>query len=265
MDSKIDSTYLDIHNADNNYQYGRDYLAHAIRWTSILRKLEQYNKPVTIFDVCAGRMLPLARTIFSNRKWNILNRLYAFDVKFESESRRTYMNKVTTIEGDFCDTWSNVTAVPDIITCFEGFEHMEFSHAWRLVRAIRECCASHTRVYFSTPNYDYNKGAAKNHQNECNIKLIRALFGNCAFSIVKEKGMYADIKHCKGWCKKVGWETVYEYMSATYNNAVISTMFAAEIPELSKNVMYTLEPVEKSTCTDELIITLAADKTLRQQ
>lgn len=269
----IDSTFLDIQKSDDTYQFGRDYIAHAVRW-SLMQKLviERSNalgRPLVIYDVGCGRRLPLAQTLFSNRHYNTIHAMFAFD-QVIGKTRNFVVNgvqRVIPIVGDFCKTYAEPLGrgfIPDVICSFEAFEHMPFEHAWRFLRTIRQCCGESTEFYFSTPNYSHTRGAAKNHQNECNILLLKALLENCGFELLSANGLYCDLKRAEEYAASKGLSQLYESLKSRYENEVLSMLFAWDIPEVSKSVLYHCRPGVQSA-TDQEVIELANDPMFRQQ
>ena len=265
----IDSTFLDIQKSDETYQFGRDYIAHAVRWSLlqnlIIKRSKDLGRPVVVYDVGCGRKMPLAQTLFSNRHYNVIHSMWCFDQTID-QTRNFTVNKeqrVFPIVGDFCQTYNSAAYVPDIIVSFEAFEHMPFEHSWKFLRTIRACCQSHTRFYFSTPNYSHTRGAAKNHQNECAMPSILTMLENCGFTVRQTNGLYCEIKRAEEFCNNNNMSGLYLAMKERFENEVLSMLFAWDLPEDSKNVLYTCD-IADPTATDQDVIDLANDPMFRQ-
>lgn len=270
----IDSTFLDIQKSDNTYQFGRDYIAHAVRW-SLLQKIlinesRELRRPIIVYDVGCGRKMPLAQTIFANRHYDIIHSMWCFDQVIEPSRNFTVggVQKVLPVVGDFCQTYTSVVNnyPPDVIVSFEAFEHMPFKHSWTFLRAIRRCCHADTTFYFSTPNYSHTRGAAKNHQNECALTLVKCMLENCGFNVAEMHGLYCELKRAEEYCTARGCSDLYVALKERFENEVLSMIFSWDIPEESKNVLYACTPIidGRATATDQDVIDLANDPMFRQ-
>ena len=268
----INSTYLDIQKSDDEYRFGRDFIAHAVRWSVLqnvlINESKRLNRPIIVYDVGCGRKMPLAQALFSNRHYDILHSMWCFDQIIDQTRNFTVkgQQRVFPIIGDFCSTYKNIVSTypPDVIVSFEAFEHMPISHAWQFIRDIRTCCQPHTVFYFSTPNYKHTRGAAKNHQNECSIELLTAVLENCMFKVEKINGLYCELKRAEEYCINNNIGKLYFDLKERFENEILSMLFAWNIPDKSKSVMYVCTPTDKVAATDQDVIDLAMDPMFRQ-
>ena len=65
----IDKTFLSIDNAEDRGFIHRDYIAHCLRWTHVIKRLYERKTYQTarILDVGCGRELPFAKTLYSSK------------------------------------------------------------------------------------------------------------------------------------------------------------------------------------------------------
>ena len=65
----VDKTFLSIDNAEDRGFIHRDYIAHCLRWTHVIKRLYERKTYQTarILDIGCGRELPFAKTLYSSK------------------------------------------------------------------------------------------------------------------------------------------------------------------------------------------------------
>jgi hypothetical protein len=194
----IDNTHLSIDQAETRGFIHRDYLAHCLRWSHVVRNLQQsgFYARARLLDIGCGRDVPLAKTLYSSRlivqeyvgvDWNKHDTfdLSAFHtgkfpistfgrVDFASDQvwfdRAQDGQPLINIRGD---NGNDYFTMPNVLTCFEVVEHIEPAHvralllkASQTLKFAEELDGQTPMMFLSTPNYDRQVGAAANHVNE---------------------------------------------------------------------------------------------------
>lgn len=236
---KFNTTQLYIDKAEDRGIVHRDYLAHCLRWTHILK----YAKiGMNILDVGCGVNAPLANMFYTNRykpnlycgidmrrieptiKWNFPHHLqHEFDV---------------TLEADWDHLMETVSNKWDIITCFEVIEHMEKADGIRLLENIAAygdySLLCNPFIFISTPIF--NGSAAANHVHEweydelyCEIEKL--------FKIENVFGTFAsqrDILPVLSESEREVWNKLRAY----YDSNVLSILLAPLHPKYSRNAIW---------------------------
>ena len=229
MAKKIyNKTQLTPQDTFERHIYHRDQFAHYLRWTHIL-KVAKIGQTILDFGCGSGEMLE----VFYRNRYKPKQYL-GLDIR-----------KQTIDELDLGQTF-------DIITCFEVMEHIGHENADAFLDNIAYHCDENTRVYLSTPNYDPQVGAAKNHMLgpegseeigewdhfELQDKLSEY------FDIEAKYGTFASMKDYRNdlndWQKEM-----FEALKDYYDTNLIANIMAPLIPaEHARNCMWVLKVKE---------------------
>ena len=240
----VDSTYLSIDQAEARGFLHRDYIAHCLRWTHVVKYIGRggHYKRARVLDVGCGKEMPLAKLLHSSRMGTA--HYAACDVatlttptQFANASWKPH--KIFS-EMDVCDLEpSDFEAPPTEIVCFEVAEHVEPDHFRRMLAKFHELLSHDGRVFISTPCYDENVGHADNHVNEMTYHAFGAALEDSGFRIEGHWGTFAsmkDYKHELTPAQREVWEQLREYYDTNY----LSTILAPLIPEFSRNCIWQL-------------------------
>jgi len=66
---EIDTTYLSIEQAETRGFIHRDYIAHCLRWSHVIKHLSQRGlyRDARILDIGCGKETPLAKTMYTSK------------------------------------------------------------------------------------------------------------------------------------------------------------------------------------------------------
>lgn len=241
----IDTTYLSVEQAETRGFIHRDYIAHCLRWSHVIKRLGQ-NKTYAktrLLDVGCGRELPLPTTLYSSRF--ILKAYYGVDygpindvavARFHSGKFPMDCFEKT----DVCDiTLADLDSEPvNHVTCFEMAEHVEPRHLLRALRHVRSLMSVNGIAWFSTPCWD-RVACAANHVNEMTYEAFGAVLQSCGFAIDAVHGTFAsqrDYKHLVEADPKLA--EMYRRLSDYYDSNYLSTVFAPMFPAQSRNCLW---------------------------
>ena len=238
----IDNTHLSIDTAEERGFLHRDYIAHCLRWSHVVRYLMrgQLYKTADVLDIGCGREVPLAKTMYSSRMVPTQGSYTGIDVNQlrVPEMFSTGKFPIELIGGrDVCE-YDFGRSTFRVITCFEVLEHVEPEHAYRMLGKIRDLMEDPDGVAFlSTPNYDPGMGAAANHVNEMSWIGLKFLLDKAGLKVLKMYGTFAsqkDYKHLLTLEQKKLFDQLSEYYDSNY----LATVFAPLFPEESRNILW---------------------------
>ena len=246
----VDTTFLSIENAEERGFIHRDYIAHCLRWSHVIKQLFKNNawKTAKILDIGCGRELPFAKTLYSSRL--IVKKYSGVDVgKINPAPFNTgKFPLVIYPETDFLKLdLANAEIEFSHIISFEMLEHVEPRHAIDILKKIwqwslPQSAENPTRIYISTPIWN-GCDCADNHVNEMKYHALGWMLEEIGFHIVDVFGTFAsqsDYVHKMDPAHKEAFEDLKSY----YDSNLLSCIFAPFYPEQSRNAMWALEKGE---------------------
>lgn len=225
--------------------YHRDQFAHYLRWTHVLRDA-RIGQTILDFGCGSGEMLE----VFYRNRYRPKQYL-GLEIR-ESQVKKN-IEKFGNLDFaefrnvDLCQPELDLGQTFDIITCFEVFEHIGHANADVFLDNLAYHCRPDTVVYFSTPNYDPNVGAADNHMlgpnhNEVgewdHFELEKKL---SEFFVIEHKyGTFASQKDYKADLHD--WQIpMYEALKEYYDTNLIANIMAPLVPaEHARNCMWVM-------------------------
>lgn len=237
----IDKTFLSMELAENRGFLHRDYIAHCLRWSHVIKRISSGSryKTARILDVGCGRELPLARTLYSNRM--IPESYVGVDVGPVNDDIHDALvrsGKFRPEVYELCDFLDFDNPVsPTHIVSFEVMEHVEPDHMLRMLAKMRRLAGQHGEIIISTPVWNV-RDCADNHVNEMRYGVFCSCLKIAGLAIMESYGTFAsqsDYKHLIG--EKIDnhlWERLSEY----YDSNVLSCLFAPLFPALSRNALW---------------------------
>lgn len=263
----IDTTHLSIDQAEKRGFIHRDYVAHCLRWSHVVKYVGQSGryKDTVILDVGCGTDLPLAKTLYTSRM--AVKQYVGIDYnrpdKFDLSVFHTGKMPVRAFGGvDFAE---HVTVAPDgdgywlkgvgsfelptVITCFEVLEHVEPEHARRMLMLMRDLVEAAADVgkecvvFISTPCYDAQVGAAANHVSEIKRDALGAIIEDIGLKIRGNWGTFASQRDYKAELQKqYGTQglAIFDKLSTYYDSNYVATIMAPLFPEYSRNNLWEL-------------------------
>lgn len=242
----VDKTFLSLDAAETRGFIHRDYIAHCLRWTHVIKRLMRGKtyEGSKLLDVGCGRELPLAKTLYSSRvipaeyvgvDVGPINDDAASDVTCGKFPCRLYED-TDLIEDEFLD---DELGTFDFITCFEVLEHVEPQHMVRMLMKMRRLVAKpHGEVILSTPCWNLTDCAA-NHVDEMRYTTLGSVLEEVGFRIKEVYGTFAsqrDYLHRLDDAQQVLFKRLGEYYDSNFLSCVFAPLFPAE----SRNALWVL-------------------------
>lgn len=246
-DRTLDKTHLSIDQAENRGFIHRDYIAHCLRWSHVVKFLYQGNKYKTarILDIGCGKEMPLAKLLHSSRLAPTEGYYLGVDAnkltlpaQFEnSKWQPKFMGGKVFPDAEIEEAVS--LSKPTVITCFEVVEHVMPQGVKNILEGLRTCLAPDGTAFISTPVWDPVVGAADNHINEMTYQAFGALLEDFSFTIEGHWGTFASQRDYKERLElneplREIWNNLAQYYDSNY----LATVFAPLFPELSRNVLW---------------------------
>lgn len=241
---QIDKTYLSIDNAEERGFLHRDYIAHCLRWTHVVKYLGTglRYKSARILDVGCGKELPLAKLLHSSRMAPAWYGGVDMGPLVTPEQFRNAKWRPEQLWGktDVCTlTTADFEAKPNVIVCFEVLEHVEPTHCRAILATFVELLEPEGCLFLSTPCYDEDVGAANNHVNEMTYQAFGAVLEDTGFRLDGHWGTFASQKDYKDeltHAQREVWGSLRQYYDTNY----LSTVMAPLVPQHSRNVLWQL-------------------------
>lgn len=242
----IDKTHLSIDMAEKRGFIHRDYIAHCLRWSHVMKHLgkKALYKTADILDIGCGKEVPLAKTMYSSRFIPTTGSYTGVDVN-RLEMPEMFSSGKFPIElignTDVCEHRFGSDTF-EVITCFEVLEHVEPEHSFRMLKRIRELLATGGTAFISTPCYDHNVGAAANHVNEMTFQGLYYLVDRAGLSIQNIYGTFAsqrDVEQHMDAAQRKVYDALKEYYDSNY----VATLMAPLFPQYSRNCLWELVSV----------------------
>lgn len=233
----INKTHLSIDMAEDREIVHRDYLAHCMRWSHVLKCVDIGE---TVLDLgCADA--PLGMMLYANKfkptsytgidiREGILETAKAKLAKANFPVELLKLNLITEFD-----------RVPKkdytVITCFEMVEHIEGQYVEPLLANIASLMSAETVFFLSTPCYD-GKNQAGNHIKEWYYQELKDVLVKY-FKVEASYGTFMsqrDLKQCWSPEEMVLFEKLHEY----YDSNVLSIIFAPLHPAEARNAIWRL-------------------------
>lgn len=253
MDKKLDKTHLSLDQAEKRGFLHRDYIAHCLRWSHVVKYIGQQKRYVTarILDIGCGKETPLIKTLYTSR----MTPLYYMGVDANTIPKNEIHEKISDKMGrdnfvvrgsvDFTSTLSEEELLeikPTVITCFEVLEHNSPDNVIAILQNIKKVSSDTTRIFISTPCF--NGSAAANHINEMTKTFMDKLFVEYGFNIIGCYGTFASQVDIEPVIRANGDNELtyaYEKLKKYYDSNLISVMFAPLFPNHSRNCLWELQ------------------------
>lgn len=227
---KINKTQLNIKQAEDRQIVHRDYIAHCLRWSHILRMT---NPNQTWLDIGCGDF-PLAMMLYTNKykpKY-----YHGVDMRKMEDKKPKTNFPITFYQCDIVKL-NEVNTIPyDNIVCLEMIEHVEKKHGQKVLAKIAKLASAKTQIFISTPVFNGKKAA--NHVHEWEYKELQSELTK-HFKIVEHFGTFASQSDIKPHLSSNEMET-FAAMHNYYDSNLLSIMFAPMHPEHSRNVLWRL-------------------------
>lgn len=264
----VDTTHLSIDQAEKRGFIHRDYIAHCLRWSHVVKHIGQSGryKTTRILDVGCGTDLPLAKTLYTSRMavQQYVGVDYNRPDKFDTSVFHTgkmpvrafggvdFAEHVTVNEWDGSYTVQGIDGnfmLPNVITCFEVLEHVEPEHARRMLELMHafveagQAQGDPVTVFISTPCWDANVGAAANHVSEIKREALGAVIEDIGMKVQGNWGTFASQRDYKDELRKQYGDAgvaMYDRLNQYYDSNYTATIMAPLFPAHSRNNLWQL-------------------------
>ncbi len=242
----VDTTYLSMDHAEERGFIHRDYIAHCLRWSHVVKRLGQKHgyRDARLLDVGCGRELPLAKLLYSSKY--IPSAYYGVDYGPLDDTTCDSLVKSGKFPGifyektDLCHlSLTDLASIPvNWITCFEVLEHVEPAHLVRMLRTMRTLASEDAKIFISTPCWNEFDCAA-NHVNEIKYEVLGSVFERLGFGVVGKYGTFASIRDYHHMMLP-DTAVIFDKLRAYYDTNFLSCVFAPLFPSGSRNVLWEL-------------------------
>jgi SAM-dependent methyltransferase len=259
----IDKTYLSIDNSEDRGFIHRDYIAHCLRWTHVLKRLYERKtwQTARVLDIGCGRELPMAKLLYSSKL--IPAAYYGVDVgpvndedfqklKGDMALRTKIFEETNFLEmedPDFTMACGEADPTPNIVTCFEVLEHVEPKMMLAMLDHMKSLTSDDCRFFISTPCWNRTDCAA-NHVNEMLYESLGAAFERHGFYVEHVYGTFASIRDYEYLLGDGNMQLnakpiitirdVFDKLRAYYDSNFLSCIFAPLFPAQSRNCLWEL-------------------------
>jgi SAM-dependent methyltransferase len=253
----IDKTYLSIDNSEDRGFIHRDYIAHCLRWTHVIKRLYERKtwQTARILDIGCGRELPMAKLLYSsklipaayygvdvgpvnNEDFAKLKGDMALRTKIFEETNFLGMEKEDIEYRVPLPTDDEFPKLPNIVTCFEVLEHVEPKMMLTMLDHMKSLTSDDCRYFISTPCWNRTDCAA-NHVNEMLYESLGAAFERHGFVVEKVYGTFASIRDYEHLLNPEQ-KKMFDNLRAYYDSNFLSCIFAPLFPAQSRNCLWEL-------------------------
>lgn len=235
---EFNTTQLYIDRAEERGIVHRDYMAHCLRWTHILKYAKMGQR---ILDVGCGINTPLLMTFYTNKfrpsfymGLDLRNKFDTDPIKFPFPVH---------LKGNFDitneDQWNELLKQVDpfdIVTCLEVLEHMPKEKGIELLENLAAFTQKNSVIFLSTPCF--NGSAAANHIHEWEYGELRDELGKL-FRVEAHFGTFASQRDILPFASGAQRE-VFEQLREYYDPNFLSILLAPLHPAHSRNCIWRL-------------------------
>lgn len=239
----LDNTHLSVDLAEERGFIHRDYIAHCLRWSHVVKFLMSGKRYQTahVLDVGCGKELPLAKLMYSNKMTHTIGTYTGVEYnKVKSIKFSEKMNLDIYDETNFLE-WPESRSMYDVEVSFEVLEHVELITAYKILRKMRLLLATDGDCFISTPVYDPHVGAAGNHVNEMSYECMRYLIHAAGFRIENVYGTFASQRDILPHLNESEKE-VFNDLKRYYDSNLVACLLAPNHPTHSRNCLWHLVP-----------------------
>ena len=261
----MDKTFLSLDTAEDRGFIHRDYIAHCLRWTHVIKRLYERKSYQTarILDIGCGRELPFAKTLYSSKLapaiylgvdvGPILDEAVEVIGKTQKFAHKLWENTNFLELGvedvallrelgttDAGKTHMEVGAfdLPNLVTCFEVLEHVEPKMMFDMLEHMKRLTSPDARFFISTPCWN-RVDCADNHVNEMLYEALGAGFERHGFVVEHVYGTFASIRDYEGQLD-VAHAMIFNRLREYYDTNFLSCIFAPLFPAQSRNCLWEL-------------------------
>lgn len=246
-------THLPLELAEERMIVHRDYLAHCLRWSHVIKNVKIGE---TFLDLgCADG--PMGMALYTNK--------YKPKLYLGCDIRGSMVQKglqklekapwAKFLEVDLCRNFDRIPREAwTVITCFEMIEHIPEKEVEPLLVNVKKLMGKDTTFFLSTPCFD-GKNKAANHVKEWTYDELGLLL-NKHFVIAEKHGTFMsqkDLKLALGHEDQIAKyiltdidpdltnSSLFDLLRGYYDSNLLSVIFAPLFPGYSRNCLWTLK------------------------
>ena len=239
----INKTDLQTDRAAERGIIHRDYIAHCLRWTHIIKWVAKLRKrrDFSILDIGCGKEFAFLRTLYTNK---MKPKLYlAADIRKLDFAKDLYSEMTPNFEHQFvqCNFTKSIPECEngawDLIVFLEVIEHVSKEAGIQILENISKVMAPETIMFVSTPCF--NGSQAGNHVYEWQYDELKDQLEQL-FVVEAHYGTFASQRDIEPVFTP-DEAAVYEKLKKYYDSNYISTLMAPLHPKHSRNCIYRLK------------------------
>jgi 2-polyprenyl-3-methyl-5-hydroxy-6-metoxy-1,4-benzoquinol methylase len=248
---EIDKTHLSCEQAEERGFLHRDYIAHCLRWSHVVKHLQNKYKTARILDIGCGKETPLIKTLYTMRMTPEVYVGVDYNKPVKQEIHDKIYDKMGGGNFELIWNWdaslknafiSSMDFTPTLITCFEVLEHVTPEKVLGIINNIKLISDKDTICFISTPCF--NGKAAANHINEMTYEFMWDLMRE-HFVVEEHWGTFASQRDIEpkiftNDLEGAYLEHAYTSLKKYYDSNLLSVLFAPLFPQQSRNCMWKL-------------------------
>lgn len=238
----IDKTFLSIDMAEKRGFIHRDYIAHCLRWSHVVKYLQQKSryKTASILDIGCGKEIPLLKLLYSSKMLPATYVGVDYGPTIILDSLKKYDgDKIWLFPNtNFLDINPEDHLAYSIITMFEALEHMEKEMGINVLQHIKSFMNEKTVFFMSTPCYD-GANKAGNHVYEWGYQELYDQLIGLGYIVDNVWGTFASMKDYKHILEPDELR-IFNRLSEYYDVNLVSCIFAPLFPKQSRNCLWQL-------------------------
>ena len=235
--TQFDNTHLSIEKVEDTLLVHRDYIAHCMRWSFVVRYLtmQQRWRDHALLDIGCGKDLPMYKAICTNKLSGV--RYHGVDINVLTLPEKFANRKVksTLYHGDFINIMPDEPI--DTVTCFEMLEHVPFEYSREVLKHAYTISKPDATLIMSMPVLDPKVGMAKNHINELPREKTIEILNDAGWNVHENYGTFASEKDYKPHMSEED-VSVLNRLRKYYDSQYLATIFAPLYPEYSRNNLW---------------------------
>jgi 2-polyprenyl-3-methyl-5-hydroxy-6-metoxy-1,4-benzoquinol methylase len=237
----IDKTFLSVDMAEKRGFIHRDYIAHCLRWSHVIKFLQEKKlySNANILDIGCGKETPLLKTLYSSR---LIPMSYTgVDVGPINHPGDALVAKFPVTLKANTNILEYISDVKyKVVVMFEALEHMEPDAGISVLKHIQSFMLPDSTLFISTPCYDgVNK--AGNHVYEWDYEELRSQLLVLEYDIKNVWGTFASIKDYREDLKTIdGLSYIFDELRSYYDVNLLAVIFAPLFPSHSRNCLWQL-------------------------
>ena len=237
MNKQINKTSLNLSKATERGIMHRDYIAHFLRWSHIIKQIKgSPSKKINLLDIGCGNDIPLLKMLYTNKKLGNVNYcgIDILDIKinfnfgkYKDKYKIKKMNVINRIPKLKNKEW-------DIIVCFEVLEHNTKENTMKILENIKKVMGNKTKLFISTPCFNGSK--AGNHIYEWGYTELKDKLEEM-FWIDKHYGTFISQRDIEPHMKQEH-KQVYNELKEYYDCNFLAVFLAPLYPQYARNVLW---------------------------